>query len=68
VLPATETVTGPIREGFDRVRRGTVSYGGGDSRLLMQVGVVLGTLYLAFLTVWFWATRLRWNGGWRTRA
>ena len=27
----------------------------------MQVGMVLGTVYLAFLTVWFWATRLRWS-------
>jgi hypothetical protein len=32
-----------------------------DRRLLVQIGVVLGTVYLAFLTVWFWATRLRWN-------
>ena len=34
-----------------------------DTRLLMQLGMVLGTIYLAFLTVWFWATRLRWNPG-----
>jgi len=32
-----------------------------DSRLLAQLGIVLGMVYLAFLTVWFWATRLRWN-------
>jgi hypothetical protein len=32
-----------------------------DRRLLAQIGIVLGTVYLAFLTVWFWATRLRWN-------
>ena len=25
----------------------------------MQIGIVLGTIYLAFLTVWFWATRVR---------
>jgi hypothetical protein len=32
-----------------------------DSRLVMQIGMLLGVVYLAFLTVWFWATRLRWN-------
>ncbi len=32
-----------------------------DTRLLMQIGMVLGTVYLAFLTIWFWATRLRWS-------
>jgi hypothetical protein len=32
-----------------------------DTRLLMQVGMVLGTVYIAFLSVWFWATRLRWS-------
>ena len=25
----------------------------------MQIGIVLGTVYVAFLTVWFWATRVR---------
>jgi hypothetical protein len=34
-----------------------------DTRLLMQIGMVLGTVYLGFLTVWFWATRLRWSPG-----
>ena len=32
-----------------------------DGDLLLKLGVVLGTVYVAFLTVWFWATRLRWN-------
>ena len=53
-----------IREGFDRsVGRVPVEDGGslGDGRLLARLGVVLGTIYLAFLTIWFWATRLRWN-------
>ena len=66
VVPAIGSITEPIRDGFERVRRGPVDYEDGDARLLMQVGVALGTLYVAFLTVWFWATRLRWNGGWRT--
>ena len=67
ILPATDSVVGPIRDGFDRIVNRTSDYENGDGRLLAQVGVVLGTLYLAFLTLWFWATRLRWNGGWRER-
>jgi hypothetical protein len=62
----------PILNGFvetfrEGVARGTgrVSDGDGeaamDSRLVMQIGMLLGVVYLAFLTVWFWATRLRWN-------
>jgi hypothetical protein len=30
-----------------------------DGRLLMQMGMLLGMVYVAFLTAWFWATRLR---------
>jgi hypothetical protein len=30
-----------------------------DSRLLIQVAMLLGMVYVAFLTAWFWATRLR---------
>ena len=64
-MPAAGSIIEPIRDGFDRIRRGQVDYDDGDRPLLMQVGIALGTLYVAFLTVWFWATRLRWNGGWR---
>jgi hypothetical protein len=35
---------------------------GGDGALMMRIGKLLGLLYAGFLTVWFWATRLRWNG------
>ena len=35
----------------------------GDSRLMIQLGLVLGFLYAAFLSVWFWATRLRGRPG-----
>ena len=35
------------------------SAGLGDSRLMLQIGVLLGLAYLVFLTVWVWATRLR---------
>jgi hypothetical protein len=27
----------------------------------VQLGMLLGVVYLAFLSVWFWATRVRWN-------
>jgi hypothetical protein len=30
-----------------------------DGELMLQIGIVLGLAYLAFLTIWFWATRLR---------
>ena len=30
-----------------------------DSRLMIQIGMALGFLYAAFLSGWFWATRLR---------
>jgi hypothetical protein len=53
-----------IRDGFDRVVRPAPDDQGdalADSRLLVQLGMLLGVLYLAFLTVWFWATRIRWN-------
>jgi hypothetical protein len=51
-----------IRDGFRRGVTGSADDdGASDTRLLMQIGMLLGTVYLAFLTVWFWATRLRWN-------
>jgi hypothetical protein len=53
-----------VAEGIDRVLerpREEAPDGLTDSRLLVQLGIVLGFVYLAFLTVWFWATRLRWN-------
>ena len=28
---------------------------------MAQIGIVLGTIYMAFLTIWFWATRVRWS-------
>ena len=58
------SIADPIRDGFERVARRPVSEdvdGLRDARLLMQIGIVLGTIYMAFLTVWFWATRVRWN-------
>jgi hypothetical protein len=56
------SVVDPVREGFGRAVRPTArSDSVHDSRLLAQIGIVLGTVYLAFLTLWFWATRVRWS-------
>jgi hypothetical protein len=33
-----------------------------DARILMQLGMLLGLAYVGFLTVWFWATRVRPHG------
>jgi uncharacterized protein YoxC len=66
-IEAAEDFTQAIRDGFLRgtgrpgTVNGTADDGTSDTRLLIQLGMLLGTVYLAFLTVWFWATRLRWN-------
>ncbi|MBD0348373.1 MAG: hypothetical protein ICV59_04400 [Thermoleophilia bacterium] len=37
-------------------------YGSDDgTRLLLQIGMMLGLVYLAFLVAWFHVTRIRWN-------
>jgi hypothetical protein len=67
VTAAADDYKQAIRDGFLRgagqpgTGIGTRDDGASDTRLLMQLGMLLGTVYLAFLTVWFWATRLRWN-------
>ena len=35
------------------------SENGSDPRLMIRIGATLGLVYLAFLAVWFWATRFR---------
>ena len=30
-----------------------------DNELMLQIGLLLGMAYLAFLAIWVWATRLR---------
>jgi vacuolar-type H+-ATPase subunit H len=64
-VPSVDSILGPTREGFDRGVGRVVPDDEGDglrdSRLRAQLGIVLGLVYLAFLTVWFWATRVRWN-------
>jgi hypothetical protein len=66
-VPSLDSILGPTREGFDRGARRVLPVEDGnddglrDSRLLAQLGIVFGMIYVAFLTVWFWAIRLRWN-------
>jgi hypothetical protein len=68
-LAKLEEVSSAIRDGFHRGLEGGVpgseigatDDGARDIRLLMQIGMLLGAVYVAFLTVWFWATRLRWT-------
>ena len=64
IPPIVGGALGGISDGFERVvqdprRDGEESLS--DSKLLVQIGMLLGFAYLAFLTVWFWATRIRWR-------
>jgi hypothetical protein len=55
-----------FRDGFeDAIVGGNRDVGEalGDSRLMIQIGMALGFVYAAFLSVWFWATRLRGHAG-----
>jgi len=57
-----ESIGEPLRQGFDQVTReaaGEVTDGLSDTRLMVQIGMALGVVYVAFLSVWFWATRVR---------
>ena len=66
---ALDDVSKAVRDGFSRGLEGAALGGDTDAtddgerdiRLLMQIGMLLGAVYVAFLTVWFWATRLRWS-------
>jgi hypothetical protein len=50
-----------FHEGFEQGVRGSreITDAVADSRLLIQLGMGLGSVYAMFLSVWFWATRLR---------
>jgi hypothetical protein len=39
------------------LRRGLDS----DGAMLMRLAKLLALIYAAFLAIWFWATRVRWN-------
>ena len=55
---AIEEAGKALREGFAQTIENGGSDGLSDSRLFVQIGMALGFVYLAFLTVWFWATRV----------
>jgi hypothetical protein len=61
--PAVTSSLEKVAEGFGRVVVPSDDDGERlrDTRLLVQIGMVLGLVYAGFLTVWFWATRLRPN-------
>ena len=69
---ATTSAAGAVKTGFNEAKaragvlpdaiRNELQEGGtgaGDNRLLLQLGMLLGFGYVAFLTVWLWATRVR---------
>jgi hypothetical protein len=59
---AFEHALDSFRDGFAQVitdGRQDVGEGLRDSRLMLQLGMLLGFVYVGFLSVWFWATRLR---------
>jgi hypothetical protein len=62
VRDAFENALGSFRDGFEHAildEREDVGEGLRDSRLMLQIGMLLGFVYLGFLSVWFWATRVR---------
>jgi hypothetical protein len=62
LLAAADGVAQAFHDGFSRGANGLADGDGEaarDSRLMMQIGMLLGMVYLGFLTIWFWATRLR---------
>ncbi len=62
IRDAFENALGSFRDGFEqaiRDERDDIGEGLRDSRLMLQIGMLLGFVYLGFLSVWFWATRVR---------
>jgi hypothetical protein len=47
----------------DVVPHGDEGSGLKDARLMRQIGIVLGLVYVGFLSIWFWATRRRQEEG-----
>jgi len=58
-----------VQQSGDGFRRAVERHDGnsedgiGDTRLMIQLGFLVGFIYVAFLATWFWATRLRWGPG-----
>jgi hypothetical protein len=60
---------GPLGDGFRNGTGGSrdLDFYEGSDRLLALLGVALGAVYLAVVTIWVALTRARWNGGLRAR-
>jgi hypothetical protein len=56
--PSTQTGAGNDRSIGAQIDAGNEPRSG-DPRLMLQIGAVFGLIYVAFLGVWFWATRFR---------
>ena len=57
-----------FRDGFEHAigdAADDVGEGFRDSRLMLQLGMLLGFVYVGFLAVWFWVTRVRVRAGTR---
>jgi hypothetical protein len=66
LLASADGLAQAFRDGFSHGANGLADGDGEaarDSRLMMQMGMLLGMVYLGFLTIWFWATRLRPQAG-----
>jgi hypothetical protein len=63
VVRGVRGIVEPVRDGFEQAIQGPAEIADEikDSRLMMQIGMGLGFVYAAFLSVWFWATRMRGN-------
>jgi hypothetical protein len=60
--PAIGRAVDKIREGIDRaLDPPSTAVATTGSSLLVRLGMVVGLVYLALLTVWFWATRGPWS-------
>jgi hypothetical protein len=63
----TSAIVGPFREGFRQILEPRPGDGEeeadalSDGRLMIQIGMLVGLVYVGFLCLWFWLTRLRWN-------
>jgi hypothetical protein len=60
MIVRSSRVAGPIGAQNDRrIGRAIAVENGKDPRLMLGIAAALGLVYLAFLAVWFWATRIR---------
>jgi len=69
--PVFDFPAGPLGDGFRDGADGrdpNLDLYEGSDRLLALIGVALGSVYLAMVTIWVALTRMRWNGGLRPRA